>query len=193
MDCSMPGFPVLHCLPEFAQIYAHCVSMGIQPSHSLPPFLLLPSIFCSIRVFSSESALQVRWPEYWSLSFSSNASKEYSGLGGLKSFSAFHSRLDLLVAWKLAMRKWEESRMLHTLFTQATGWVVMGKPWGEGKQVETTEGDQAWWLGRIQLETPFDYPRGYIQERVKNLNHCWKWARMEGLCIDGIYHHGTRS
>ena len=55
MDCSTPGFPVHHQLPEFAQTHAHRVRDIIQPSHPLSPLLLLPSIFPSTRGFSSES------------------------------------------------------------------------------------------------------------------------------------------
>ena len=55
MDCSMPGFSVYHQLPELAQTHVHRVSDAIQPSHPLLPLLLLPSIFPSTRVFSSES------------------------------------------------------------------------------------------------------------------------------------------
>ena len=76
----MPGFPVPHCLLEFAQTHVHLVSDAIQPSHPLPPLLLLPSVFPSIRVFSNESALCIRWPKYWSFSFSISPSNEYSGL-----------------------------------------------------------------------------------------------------------------
>ena len=57
MDCSTPGFPVLHHLPELAQAHVHWVSDGIQPSHLLLPTSLLPSIFPSIGVFSNELAL----------------------------------------------------------------------------------------------------------------------------------------
>ena len=78
MDCSMPGFPVLHYLEEFAQPHVHWVNDDIQPSHPLSPLLLLSSVFPSIRVFSSESALDIRWPQYWSFSFS--PSNKYSGL-----------------------------------------------------------------------------------------------------------------
>ena len=63
MDCSMPGFPVLHQLPELAQIHVHWVS---EPSNHLilcRPLLLLPSIFPSIRVFTNESVLLARWPK----------------------------------------------------------------------------------------------------------------------------------
>ena len=64
-DCSTPGFPVRHQLPEIAYIPVHQVGEAIQPSH--PPFP--PSIFPSIRVFSNESVLRIRWPKYWSFSF----------------------------------------------------------------------------------------------------------------------------
>ena len=78
MDYSTPGFPVLHCLPEFAQIHVHWISDAIQPSHPLsspsPPAFNLPSI----RVFSNESALHIRWPKYWSFSFNISPSSEYS-------------------------------------------------------------------------------------------------------------------
>ena len=63
MDCSTPGFPVHHQLPELAQTQVHQVSDAIQPSHP-HPLLLLPSIFPSIRVFSNESALCMMWPKY---------------------------------------------------------------------------------------------------------------------------------
>ena len=78
MDCSTPGFPVHHQLPEFTQTHVHWVGDVIQPSHPLSSFLLPPSIFPSIRVFSNESILCIRWPKYWS--FSISPSSEYSGL-----------------------------------------------------------------------------------------------------------------
>ena len=80
MDCSTPGFPVHHQLPEFTQTHVHRV---VMPSNYLilcHPLLLLPSVFLSIRVFSNESALRIKWPEYWSFSFSISPSNEYSGL-----------------------------------------------------------------------------------------------------------------
>ena len=58
----------------------HWVSDAIQPSHPLSSFLLLPSIFPSIRVFSNESALRIRWPKYWSYSFNISPSSEHPGL-----------------------------------------------------------------------------------------------------------------
>ena len=78
MDCSMPNFPVFHCLLEFAQNPVHWVN-AIQPSHPLFP-LLQPSIFPSIRVFSNELTLHIRWSKCWSFSFSISSSSEYSGL-----------------------------------------------------------------------------------------------------------------
>ena len=79
-DCSTPGLPVHHQLPEFTQTHVHQVGDAIQPSHPLSSLLLLPSIFPSIRVFSSESALHIRWPKHWSFRFSISPSNEYSGL-----------------------------------------------------------------------------------------------------------------
>ena len=75
----MPGFPVHHQLLELTQTHVHRASDAIQPSHALRSLLLLPSIFPSIRVFSSESALCIRWPKYWSFSHSISPSNEYSG------------------------------------------------------------------------------------------------------------------
>ena len=80
MDCSMPGLPVHHQLPEFTQTHVHQLSDAIQPSQPLLPLLFLSSIFPSIRVFSSESVLCIMWPKHWSFSFSVSPSNEYSGL-----------------------------------------------------------------------------------------------------------------
>ena len=80
MDCSMPGLPVHHQLLEFTQTHVHRVSDAIQPSHPRCSLLLLPPITTSIRVFSNESTLRIRWPKYWSFSFSISPSNEYSGL-----------------------------------------------------------------------------------------------------------------
>ena len=79
MDCSMPGLPVHHQLPEFTQTYVHWISDAIQPSHPLSS-PSPPSIFPNIRVFSNESALRIRWPKYWSFSFNISLSNEHSGL-----------------------------------------------------------------------------------------------------------------
>ena len=79
MNCSTPGLPVHHQLPESTQD-VHQVSDASQPSHLCRPLLLQASIFPSIRVFSNESALCIRWPKYWSFSFSISPSNEYSEL-----------------------------------------------------------------------------------------------------------------
>ena len=80
MDCSTPGFSVLHHLLELAQTHVHRVGDAIQHLVLCCPLFLLPSIFPSIRVFSNESALHIRWPKYWNFSFSISPSNEYSGL-----------------------------------------------------------------------------------------------------------------
>ena len=80
MDCSTPGLSVHHQLPGFTQTHVHQVGEAIQPSHPLSSPLLPLSIFPSISIFSNESALRVRWPKYWSFSFSISPSNEYSGL-----------------------------------------------------------------------------------------------------------------
>ena len=80
MDCSTPGFPVLHYLPEFAQTPVHGVSDAIQPSHLLsPPSPPTLNLF-QHQGFSKESVLRIRWPKYWSFSFSISPSSEYSEL-----------------------------------------------------------------------------------------------------------------
>ena len=89
MNCSTPGLPVDHQLPEFTQIHVHRVGDAIQPSHPLlspsPPAPTPPSI----RVFSDESTLRIRWPKYWSFSFSISPSNERPGL---ISFTVLHIR-----------------------------------------------------------------------------------------------------
>ena len=80
MNCSKPGLPVHHQLPEFTQTHVHRVSDAIQPSHPLlfpSPPAPNPS---QHQVFSNESTLHMRWPEYWSFSFRIIPSKEIPGL-----------------------------------------------------------------------------------------------------------------
>ena len=80
MNCSTPGLPVHHQLPELTQTHVHQVGDAIQPSSPLSSVLLLPPIPPSIRVFSNESTLHMRWPKYWGFSFSISPSNEHSGL-----------------------------------------------------------------------------------------------------------------
>ena len=104
MNHSTPGIPVHHQLPEFTQT---SIKLVMPSNHFIlcHPLLLLPSIFPSIRVFSNESALRIRWPKYWSFSFNISLSNEHPGLisfrmdwldhlavqGSLKSFLQHHS------------------------------------------------------------------------------------------------------
>ena len=101
MNCSKPGLPVYHQLPEFTSIKLVMPSSHFILCHPL----LLPSIFPSIRVFSNESALPIRWSKYWSFSFNISPSSEPPGLrsfrmdwldllavqGALKSLLQHHS------------------------------------------------------------------------------------------------------
>ena len=80
MDCSTPGFPVLHHLPELLKFTP---IESVMPSNHLilcHPLLLLSLILPSIRVFSNASVLRIRWPKYWSFKLYISPSNEYSGL-----------------------------------------------------------------------------------------------------------------
>ena len=113
MDCNTPGFPVLHYLLEFAQTHVHWVGDTIQPFlTSVAPFSYCPQFFLASGSFSNDSALRIRWPKYWSFSFSISPSNEYSRLisfrivwfdvfavqGTLKSF-LLHYNLKSLILW----------------------------------------------------------------------------------------------
>ena len=80
MHCSRPDFLIHHQLPELAQLISIKLVMPFNHLILCHPLLLLPSIFPSIRVFSHESVVHIRWPEYWSFGFSISPSNEYSGL-----------------------------------------------------------------------------------------------------------------
>ena len=104
MDCNTTGFPVHHHSRSLLKLVS--IELVASSSHLIlcRPLLFLPSIFPGIRVFSNESVLCIRWPKYWSFSFSINPSNEYSGLisfrvdcldlavqGTLKSLLQLHS------------------------------------------------------------------------------------------------------
>ena len=105
VNCSTAGLPGHHQLPELTQTHVHWVGDAIQPSHPLSSPSSPALIFLSIRVFSNESVLSIRWSKYWSFSFSISHSNEYSGLisfrmnwldflavqGTLKSLFQYHS------------------------------------------------------------------------------------------------------
>ena len=80
MECSTSGFLVHHQIPELTQTHVHKLVMLSNHLILCHPLLFLPSIFPSIRVFSKELVFCIRWPEYWSFSFSISPSNEYLGL-----------------------------------------------------------------------------------------------------------------
>ena len=142
MNCSTPGLPVHHQLPESTQTHVHRVS-DVMPSNHLIlccPLLLLPSIFPSIKVFSNESALCIRWPKYWSFSFNISPSKEHPGLicfrmdwldllavqGTLKSLLQHHSS-KASVPWHSAFFIAQLSHPTYG-FSRPTFWVVILSP-----------------------------------------------------------------
>ena len=106
MDCITPGFPAPYHLPELAQIHAHCVGDAIQPYHLCHRLLLLPPLLPNIRIFSNESTLCIKWPKYWSFSFSISSSNENSGL--------ISSRLD----WLISLQSKGLSRVLSNTTVQ---------------------------------------------------------------------------
>ena len=80
MDCSTPGLPVLHQLQSLIKLMSIKSVMPFNHLILCQPLLLLPSVFPSIKVFSNDSAIRIRWPKDWSFSFSISISNEYSGL-----------------------------------------------------------------------------------------------------------------
>ena len=138
MECSTPGFPVLHYLSEFAQTHVCWVSDAIYLILCHP--LLLLSTLPSIRVFFSESALCIKWPRYWS--FSVSPSNEYSGLisfgidwsdllavqGTLQSFLQHHN-LKASILWRSAffMVQLSHPSMTTGKIIALTIWTFVGK------------------------------------------------------------------
>ena len=141
MNCSTPGFPVHHQLPwSLLQLMS---IESVMPSNHLVLCrpLLLPSIFPSIRVFSNEPVLHIRWPKYWSFSFSISPSNEYPRMisfrmdcldlvavqGTLKSLLQHHS-LKASILWRSAFRVQLSHPYVTTGKTIAlTRWVFVGK------------------------------------------------------------------
>ena len=106
MDCSTPGFPVHHQLPELAQTHVHRVGDAVQPSHSqsspFPPAFNLSQH----QGLSQGVSLPIRWPKYWS--FSISASNEYSGLISFRT-----DWFDLLAVWSPSWEKTLKSLLQH--------------------------------------------------------------------------------
>ena len=82
VDCSTSGLPVHHQLNSQSLLKLTSIELVMPSNHLIlcRPLLLSPSIFPSIRLFSNESALCIRWPKYWSFSFNISPSNEHSGL-----------------------------------------------------------------------------------------------------------------
>ena len=138
----MPSFPVHHQCPQLAQTHVHWVSDAIQPFY--PLLSPSPSVFNFFQhwVFSNESAFHIRWPKYWSFSFSISLSSEYSGLisfridwfdllavqGTLKSFLQHHSS-KASVLWRLAffMVQLSHPYMTTGKTIALTRWIFVGK------------------------------------------------------------------
>ena len=117
-DCSTPGSPVLHYLLKFAQTHAHWVCDAIQPSHPLSSPSPLASIFPNVRVVSYESVLCIRWPKYYSFSFSISPSSEYSGLISFRidwfDLLSVQGTLESL----LQLHSWKASILWHSDFSK---------------------------------------------------------------------------
>ena len=139
MGCSILVFPVLYHLLELAQTHVRRVGDATQQSS---PFLLLPSIFPSIRVFSNELALYIKWPKYWSFSFNISSSNEYSGLisfgiewfdllavqGTLKSLLQHHSsKASILQCLAFFMVQLSHPYMTTRKTIVLTIWTLVGK------------------------------------------------------------------
>ena len=142
MDCSTSGFPVHHQLPELAQTHVHQVGDAIQPSHPLlspsPPAFNLPQHQGLFQWVSS----CIRWPKYWSFSFSISPSKEYSGLisftmdwldllavqGTLKSLLQHHSS-KASILWRSAffIDQLSHPYMITAKTIDLTRWTFVGK------------------------------------------------------------------
>ena len=145
MNRSTPGLPVHHQLPEFTQTLVHRVGDAIDlvmPSSHLIlccPLLLLPPIPPSIRVFSNESTLLMRWPKYWSFSFSISPSNEYSGL-----FSFRMDWLNLLaVQGTLKCLLQHHSSKRETVYSMSIVFKFFGCGWLKIWPIEPTLSDCA--------------------------------------------------
>ena len=117
MDCSMPGFPVHHQPPRLLKLMS--IELVMPSNHLIlcRPLLLLPSIFPSIRVLSKESVLHIKWPKYWSFSFSISPSSEHPGLISFRmdwlDLLAVHGALESLLQHQSSKASILKSRWLQ--------------------------------------------------------------------------------
>ena len=141
MDCSKPGFPLLHNLLEFAQTYVHWVSDAIQPSHPLSPPSPLALHLSQHQGLFHWVSFPMRWPKYWSFSFSISPSNEYSGLisfridwfhliaiqGTLKSLLQHHSSKAPVQGSAFFMVQFSHPYMTTGKIIALTIWTFVGK------------------------------------------------------------------
>ena len=141
MNRSIPGLPVHHQLPEFTQTHVHRVGDAIQPSHPLSSLLLLPPIPPSIRVFSNEPTLRMRWPKYWNFGFNISLSKEHPWLisfridwldllavqGTLKSLLQHHSSKASILLSVFFLVQLSDPYMTTGKTIALTRWTFVGK------------------------------------------------------------------
>ena len=141
MNCSTPGLPVHHQLPEFTQTHVHWVVMPSSHLILCHLLLLLPPIPPSIRIFSNESTLLMRWPEYCSFTLSISPSNEYSELiscridwldllavqGTLKSLLHHSSKTSILRHSAFFIVQLSHPYMTTGKTTALTRWIFVGK------------------------------------------------------------------
>ena len=147
MDSSMPGFSVHHQLPELELV---------MPSKHLifcHPLLLLPSISSSIKVFSTESVLPIRWPKYWSFSFSISPSNEHPGL-----ISFRMDWLDLLVQGALRSIPQPHTSKASILWCSGFFMVQLSHPWDSlvAQTVKCLPAMQETWVRSLGQEDPLE-------------------------------------
>ena len=144
MNRSTPGLPV-HQFLEFTQTHVHWVSDAIQPSHPLLSPLLLPSIFPSIRVFSNESTLHIRWLKYWSFSFNISPTNEHPGL-----FSLRMNWLDLLAVQGTLKSLLQNHSSKTSIILRSAFFIVQLSNWG------TLKFSRVYWRNhQFELEKSF--------------------------------------
>ena len=145
----MPGFPVRHQLPELTQTHVLQVGDAIQPSHPLlspsPPISIIPSI----RVFSNESVLHIRWTKYWSFSFSISPPNEYSRLNSFRM-----DWLDLLLSM---------NHMVHLVKGMAFPVVMYGcESWSIKTECQKIDAFELWCWRRL-FESPLDFKESPLE------------------------------
>ena len=200
MDCSMPGFPVHHISQSLLKLMS--IESVMSSNHLIlcHPLFLLPLILVSIRVFSNESALRIRWPKYWSFSFSISHSNEYSGLisfridlfdlfvaqGTLKSLLKHHS--------SKASNLWRSPFFIVQLShpymtTRKTRWTFVGKVMSLLFNKQSSLVITFLPRSKHLLISWLQSPSAVILEPKKIKSHCFHYFPIYLLCSDGTRCH----